>query len=194
MPFLLFIRKQVFNARINLRNFFIKVASYFIKAQSDYVAFIPHGGMYGNSYDLTNYKSDNVLSLLIYMINRYGNRIKYRLACDTRQYDAIQNDIRNRCPSLDISCVHFFGPGNFRWSTYKELLKCRYIFTCEGYPLPFKRTWHKVVFLSYFKPFKDDYKHNHSMKEDYDSLFDICVSPSSIYSNIVAHHLLKSLM
>ena len=183
----LFIRKQVYNARINFRILFLKLVSFFIKARIDYVAFIPHGGMYGNGYDLRNYKSDNVLCLLVYMINRYGNRFKYRIACDTRQYDSIQNDIHNRYPNLDVSCVHFFGPDNFKWGTYKELLKCRNIFTCEGYPLPFKRPWHKVIFLSYFKPFKDDYDHIHSMKENYNGLFDICVSPSSIYSYIVAH-------
>lgn len=166
----------------------IKLLSLFLKPRPNQLAFIPHGGMYGNGYDLVNYKSDNALSLLVYMINRYGNTYSYRIACDIRQYDGIKDDIKKRFSNINIICVPFLGPHSFRWSLYKELIRSSYIFTCEGYPLPFKRKWHKVVFLSYFKPFKDDYKyHQIARKEHFDKLFDVSISTSSTYSNIVAH-------
>jgi len=174
--------------KIEIRSLFIKFASLFFKPQNNKIAFIPHGGMYDNGYDLSNYKSDNSLSLLIYIINTYGNKYSYRIACDSRHLTSIENDAKKRYPNLDIACVHFFGPKNFQWSSYKELIKSKVIFASEGYSLPFKRKWHRVVFLSYFKPFKDDYK-NHILerKIDFKDTFDYCISTSSIYSNIVAH-------
>ncbi len=182
------IRDTILKAKREIRDLFLRTASLFINPLPHQIAFIPHGGMYGNSYDLCNYKSDNALVLLVYMLKRYGNHFSYRLACDSRQFLDIEKYIKDNYANIDISCVHFFGPNSFHWKTYKELMKSKYIFTCEGYKLPFKKRSHKVVFLSYFKPFKDDYKHQHSMKSfSFENLFDICISPSSIYSNIVAN-------
>ena len=182
------IKDTIVHFRRGIWDLFLKFVSVFINPLPDQIAFIPHGGIYGNSYDLCNYKSDNSLVLLIYMLRRYGNHFSYRLACDSRQFSDIEKYIKDNYPNIDLSCVHFFGPNSFHWKTYKELMKSKYIFTCEGYNLPFKRRCHKVVFLSYFKPFKDDYKHQQSMKiNSFENLFDLCISPSSIYSNIVAH-------
>ena len=150
------------------------------------LAFIPHGGMYANGYDLFNYKSDNCLAFLHYLIERFGSKYKYRLACDIRQYDELSERIKSELPHIDIKCFPFFGL-NLRPAHYQELMKCSVIFTAEGYPLPFKSPEQKVVFLSYFIPFKDDYKYHSTDQEDYNSFLDLCISTSSIYSNIVSH-------
>lgn len=173
---------------IAVHSFFVKFVAFFLRPSRSQVAFIPHGGMYDNRYDLHNYKSDNALSLLVYMIERYGTRFKYVIACDSRQYESIIDDVEKRFPGISVKCVRFFPVNGFKWSTVIPLMKSKIIFSCEGYFLPFKSSWHTVVFLGYFKPFKDDYRvHQLMMKDNFDRQFDICISPSSIYSNVVAH-------
>ena len=100
----------------------------------------------------------------------------------------MKDDISKNYSGIDIIPLRFFGPGGSRISAFKELMKSKYIFTCEESALPFKRKWHTHVFLSYFKPFKDDYAYHHISKEEQcNNPLDICVSTSSTYSNIVAH-------
>ncbi len=167
-----------------LKERYLKLLGSLAKKENDMLAFIPHGGMFANGYDLFNYKSDNCLSFLHYLIEKCGAKYKYRLACDIQQYPELSRRLKLEYPNIDIVCFPFFGIDDYNVQ-YKELMKCSLIFTAESYPLPFKTAKHKVVFLSYFIPFKDDYKCH--VGEDYDSLFDLCVSSSLIYSNIVAH-------
>ena len=178
------LRKLLSSSRLYFTSKYLKLQSLMTCKDDNTLAFIPHGGMYANGYDLFNYKSDNCLSFLHYLIERCGGKYKYRLACDVQQYDELSRKLKLEYPNLDIACFPFFGIDDYK-VLYKELMKCSLIFTSESYPLPFKTAKHKVVFLSYFIPFKDDYKCHEG--EDYDSLFDLCVSSSQIYSNIVAH-------
>lgn len=180
------LRKYLSNLHIFILNQYLKLRGRLVQKEADTLSFIPHGGMYANGYDLFNYKSDNCLSFLHYLIVRFGSKYKYRLACDIRQYDELSKRIKSALPNIDIKCFPFFGL-NLRPAHYQELMKSSVIFTAEGYPLPFKSPEQKVVFLSYFIPFKDDYKCHSEEEDDYDKLFDICISSSLIYSNIVSH-------
>lgn len=188
MSFLQVSKSIVKGALLAIYACFIKLVALFFRPLPNQIAFIPHGGMYDNRYDLSNYKSDNALSLLVYMIERYGARFNYVIACDARQYESIIIDAKRRFPEISVKCVRFFPVNGFRWATVIPLMRSKYIFTCEGYKLPFKSSWHTVVFLGYFKPFKDDYRvHQLVLKDSFDHQFDLCISPSSIYSNVVAH-------
>ena len=178
--------KYLLNLYSLIVNQYLKLRGNLAQKETDTLAFIPHGGMYANGYDLFNYKSDNCLAFLHYLIERFGSKYKYRLACDIRQYDELSKRIKSELPDIDIKCFPFFGL-NLRPAHYQELMRSSVIFTAEAYPLPFKSPEQKVVFLSYFIPFKDDYKCHSEEEEDYDKLFDICVSSSLIYSNIVSH-------
>ena len=179
--------KYLLNLYSLIVNQYLKLRGSLVQKGADTLAFIPHGGMYANGYDLFNYKSDNCLAFLHYLIERFGSKYKYRLACDIRQYDELSKRIKSELPDIDIKCFPFFGL-NLRPAHYQELMRSSVIFTAEGYPLPFKSPEQKVVFLSYFIPFKDDYNYHHNVdQENYDGLFDLCVSSSLIYSNIVAH-------
>ena len=172
--------------RLYIKEQYLKVLGILTQKEDDMLAFIPHGGMYANGYDLFNYKSDNCLSFLHYLIERYGAKYKYRLACDISQYEDLSNKLKEEYPNIDIKCFSFFGVRT-RIAQYKELMRCSVIFTAEGYPLPFKNSKQKIVFLSYFIPFKDDYKCHSEDDEDFDRLFDLCISSSLLYSNIVSH-------
>ena len=179
--------KYLLNLYSLIVNQYLKLRGSLVQKGADTLAFIPHGGMYANEYDLFNYKSDNCLAFLHYLIERFGSKYKYRLACDIRQYDELSKRIKSELPDIDIKCFPFFGL-NLRPAHYQELMRSSVIFTAEAYPLPFKSPEQKVVFLSYFIPFKDDYNYHHNVDhENYDGLFDLCVSSSLIYSNIVAH-------
>jgi len=181
------IRRCLSCFRLYLEDKYLKLLGHLAHKEAETLAFIPHGGMYANGYDLFNYKSDNCLAFLHYLIERFGSKYKYRLACDIRQYDELSKRIKSELPHIDIKCFPFFGL-NLRPAHYQELMRSSVIFTAEGYPLPFKSPEQKVVFLSYFIPFKDDYNYHHNVdQENYDGLFDLCVSSSLIYSNIVAH-------
>ena len=181
------LRKYLSKFHLFIVNQYLKLRGSLVRKEVDTLAFIPHGGMYANGYDLFNYKSDNCLAFLHYFIERFGSKYKYRLACDIRQYDELSKRIKLELPDIDIKCFPFFGL-NLRPDHYQELMRSSVIFTAEGYPLPFKSPEQKIVFLSYFIPFKDDYKYHHSVaQENYDRLFDLCISSSLIYSNIVAH-------
>lgn len=171
-----------------LHSILLKILGASLKKQQDMITFIPHGGMKDNVYDLFNYKSDNALALLNYMINVYGNQYRYRLACDYFQYETLKEKIKNCYPQIDISCFPFFSlPTKKRisFSPFWDLLTCKYIFTSEVYPIPFKTRKQMAVFLSYFVPFKDDYHlHHEVLKERYDKLLDLCISSCKLASYI----------
>lgn len=182
----MFLRKYLSHFHLYIRQQYLKLWGRLAHKDTGMLAFIPHGGMYANGYDLFNYKSDNCLTFLHYLIERCGARYKYRLACDIRQYDELSKRLKSELPNIDVKCFPFFNIDN-SFVQYKELIKCSLIFTAESYPLPFKSPKQKVVFLSYFIPFKDDYKYHREVKDDFDQLFDLCISSSLIYSNIVSH-------
>ena len=83
----MFLRKYLSKFHLFIVNQYLKLRGNLAQKETDTLAFIPHGGMYANGYDLFNYKSDNCLSFLHYLIVRFGSKYKYRLACDIRQYD-----------------------------------------------------------------------------------------------------------
>lgn len=182
----MYLKKLLSQIRLYFKEKYLKSLGYFTQKEDDMLAFIPHGGMYANGYDLFNYKSDNCLAFLHYLIERCGAKYKYRLACDFQQYDDLSRKLKLEYPSIDVKCFSFFGI-NLKPAHCKELMKSSIIFTAEGYPLPFKKTSQTVVFLSYFIPFKNDYQCHHDDQMDFNLVFDYCISSSLIYSNIVAH-------
>lgn len=178
----------VFCLLVSFQTLILKMLGACLHKSANTLSFIPHGGMKDNGYDLFNYKSDNALALLNYMIKKYGAKYRYRLACDYSQCLDLSDRIKRAYPTIDIECFPFFGiPPQKRFSIkiYFDLLKSKYIFTSEVYPLPFKTHKQTAVFLSYFIPFKDDYHLHHVLLgERHDRLLDICISSCKLASYI----------
>ena len=171
---------------LRIRIIKMKLASLYYGIDNNMISFIPHGGMYDNGYDIFNYKSDNALALLKYMIVTYGARYKYRLACDFRQYTTLRNRMKSSYPDIDIDCFPLFQGDKSDYLIHKDLVKSKYIFMSESRPLYFKSKKNEVVFLNYFIPFKNDYGKRVMYKQTYENLFDASYTTSLLNSYIIS--------
>jgi CDP-glycerol glycerophosphotransferase (TagB/SpsB family) len=169
-----------------LRIIWLRIMGQLLRQEDNLVSFIPHGGMYDNGYDVFNYKSDNALALLNYMITTYGSRFKYRLACDLRQYSSLKERIKLEYPNVDTDCFPFFQGLNSSFKLHKDLVKSKYIFMSESTPLYFKSKSNRVFFLNYFIPFKNDYGMRVMYKQTYNELFDLSYTTSLLNSYIIS--------
>lgn len=171
---------------IRFRILWLKIQGVVISKDNNMISFIPHGGMFDNGYDVFNYKSDNALALLHYMIIEHGISYKYRLACDKRQYDVLQNRLKTEFPNIDIDCFPLFQGEGSDFVIHKDLIKSKFIFMAESRPLYFKNSYHKVFFLNYFIPFKNDYGMREMYRQKYNDLFDGSFTTSLINSYILS--------
>ncbi len=169
-----------------IRILYLRIMGIIVVKDKKMISFIPHGGMFDNGYDLFNYKSDNALCLLHYMIKTYGNKYKYRLACDKRQYDNLHKRIKLEFSDIDIDCFPYFQGKLSHVVRHNDLLRSKIIFMSEGYPLYFKTKSVKVYFLNYFVPFKNDYGKRSLFLQKFETLFDGSFSTSRINSYIVS--------
>lgn len=187
----MFVKVIVMNIQLikkYIANFILKLISRLYKVKDNQIAFIPYGGMAKEMYDLLNYKSDNTLSLLNYILNNTDNKYSLKLACDICQLEKLREIINQKYKDKDISVFPFFGDIPSRREKYEELMRSKYIFASQGIEMPYKKKTQTVVFLGYFKPFKDDYQFHHiELKDNFENVFDKCVSPSLLYSNIISH-------
>ena len=137
-----------------LLTYFIKLVNLFFVKQKK-VIFLPHSNGKADHYDIINYRSDNVLCLLNYVL-RHNKYIDYELVCFIFDETKI-NNYNNYIDELGTSCrLKFIKYSQFR--VVRELLTSRLCFTDQGYyDFTFKLKSQKIISLGYFTPFKRDY-------------------------------------
>lgn len=181
---------------MNSRWFIYKIVNSIFPKKRNMLVFIPHGGMRSNVYGVNNYKSDNSLSFLNYLLSHYGNKFQYRLAVDYAEFDEMQKKVLKQYPDIDIECFPLFGLEKLSALTRKKLsirnlvnvwFKASYFFTSEGCVFPYKVKKQKGVFLGYFIPFKNDYEVLMHEGKFYNQTYDYCITTSLIASQIIAH-------
>lgn len=181
---------------MNVRGFIYKNINRILPKKANMLVFIPHGGLRSDAYGVNNYKSENSLAFLNYLLSHYGKKFQYRLAVDCAEFDEVQRCIINQYPDIDIKCFPLFGLEKLSALTRRKLFiqnlvnvfgKASYFFTSEGYAFPYKVKKQKWVFLGYFIPFKNDYDVLIHEELDYDRTYDYCITTSLIASQIIAH-------
>lgn len=181
---------------MNIRWFIYKIVNSIFPKKRNMLVFIPHGGLRSDAYSINNYKSDNSLSFLNYLLSHYGNKYQYRLAVDYAEFDKTQKEVQRQYPDVDIKCFSLFGLGKLSALSRKKLsiqnlvnvfLKASYFFTSEGCVFPYKVKKQKGVFLGYFIPFKNDYEVLIHEGQSYNRTYDYCITTSLLASQIIAH-------
>lgn len=160
------------------------------------LVFIPHGGCYLDGYGPLNYKSDNALSFFHYVIETYGNKYKYRIAADCRNYKDETQFVKKYYPNIDIKCFAYFhlelNPKELKKISLSNKLKiftkAKYFFVSEELKLPYKTKHQIITILGYYIPFKNDYslsymQHSKSIAECTNNY----ITTSLLASNIIAH-------
>lgn len=117
--------------------------------------FIPHANGKTDRYDIINYKSDNVLCLINYLISnqKYNFLQKILFIYNSSRL----NEYVEYAHNINPNCNILFLPYSYL-SVYKELLTCKYCFTDQAYyNFTFKSKSQIFCSLGYFSPFKEDY-------------------------------------
>lgn len=142
--------------------------------------------MYVDGYDFFNYTSDNALSLMHYMVEKFGDSFSYRLACDINQHEQLHKKLKS-ISGVDVDCFPYFrNPKVFSFNKYIALCRAKYIFFSETLPLYTRKKGQIVVFLNYFIPFKNDYGHEGHDLINMDKLIDYSITTSQLSSYIIS--------
>ena len=178
----------------------IKFINRLLKKDTKLLVFIPHGGIYKDSYSLWKYTSDNALAFMKYMIDSYGAEYKYCVAVDYREYDGYDERLRKSYPdNIEITSFPFFLDGIesrilkrklYYQNIFKVLCRASYIFTSETPSLYYKTKKQTVVYLGYYVPFKNDYlpiNAGITMNINASKSYDYCITTSLLSSQIISH-------
>lgn len=179
-------------------NFVLSIANRFLKKDSRLIVFIPHGGVFKDSYSLLNYASDNALTFMKYLIDSYGTAYRYCVAVDYREYGDFIERINNT-NNVGITCFPYFLNGvknglarrklHYQ-NIFRVLCRASYIFTSESCPLYYKTRKQTLVYLGYYTPFKNDYLPiNAGANADMNASksYDYCITTSLLSSQIISH-------
>lgn len=174
----------------------LRIFNYFSRKDNKTLVFIPHGGCYLDGYGPLNYKSDNALAFFHYVIEKYGNKYKYRIAADCRNYKDETQLVKKYYPNIDIECFAYFhlelNPKELKKISLNNKLKiftkAKYFFVSEELKLPYKTNHQIITILGYYIPFKNDYslsymQHSKSIAECTNNY----ITTSLLASNIIAH-------
>lgn len=181
---------------MNLKMFICRNINRMLPKKSNMLVFIPHAGLKSNAYGINNYKSDNTLAFLNYLLAHHGRKFQYRLAVDYAEFEEVQETLLNEYPTIDIDCFPLFGFNDLNFATRKKIrvrniltvfFRASYFFTSEGYAFPYKVQRQKWAFLGYFIPFKNDYNVFIHGEPCYNQTYDYCFTTSLVASQIIAH-------
>ena len=172
-----------------LRNVYIELTSKKDKS----ALFFPHENCMFDNYDVFNYRSDNVLVLLNYVLNEE----KYRDWSISVVYynDNRLGDYLNYCKERGLSNVSFVSYNSKR-DVFKAFCRSRLVFTDNYYtPKRYKTAGQTVVCLGYYAgPFKDDFfkvarlgfKESLHTAKVVNSGFDYHISTSDLCSRLLS--------
>lgn len=178
-----------------------KAINYCIPKQENGILLMPHSGIYlGNKSSLKNYKSDNVLTFANYLLhNSSPSEYIFYLASGNNDKIRLENEIcKELFPKQKIISFNYYEQDKLKgWSkilnqiyVYYLFCKSKYFFIASPNCFKFKVKKQKVICLSYYVPFKNDFfepKKGDIVTLDYHYLakgIDYHASPSAIVSQI----------
>ena len=94
---------------MKLKEFIYKNVNRIFPKRPNMLVFIPHGGMKNDAYGVDNYKSDNSLTFLNYLLSHYGKDFQYRFAVDYAEKEKVQRVLLEKYHDIDIECFPLFG-------------------------------------------------------------------------------------
>lgn len=162
----------------------------FVSVNPRILYFIPHPNCYVDNYDVQNYSSDNVLSLINYLLHNRTNQYIYIIEIYNK--DRIESYIEyiskiNPTANVKFIIAEELRPSLvYRLKKYIYKMRSRYIFTCTYYyDFSYRKSNTTAVCLSYFTPFKNDY-YTSLGKQKINKSYDYYVSTSKISSQITS--------
>lgn len=162
----------------------------FVSVNPRMLYFIPHPNCYIDNYDIQNYSSDNVLSLINYLLHNRANQYIYVIEIYNKEkIESYLEYVSLINPSANIKLVYAeeLRPSlMYRLKKYIYKMRSRYIFTCTYYyDFSYRKSNTIAVCLSYFTPFKNDYYISLD-KRNINNSYDYYVSTSKISSQITS--------
>lgn len=160
------------------------------------VVFLPHQNGKADDYDIINYRSDNVLYLLNYIIsvNDYNDLNLIVFYYDETKIDKYIAYVKNINPTISVSFIYYS-----EFNVIKALLKSNICFTDQAYyNFRFKVFEQRFICLGYFTPFKRDYlwdgynnkyvTHREFKKEfkKHNASFDVYITSSDTASRVLS--------
>ena len=181
----------------NVFFYFLKIVNLFCKKDSKSILMIPHNNNKTDGYDIINYKSDNVLCLFNNIIrdkdfSDYKIVVAYYNESKLSQY---QDYVLNFASNITVSFVN----ANKRFYVIKAFMHTLLCVTAHvHFNFTFKTKKQKVICLSYYNPFKDDFiSVNMLTKQQYvwlrnmtEKSFDFHMATSSVCARITSIDLL----
>jgi hypothetical protein len=136
--------------------------------------FFPHPGCYTDRTSLLNYKSDNAISFLHYMLEYHGKDYTFNIAISCRDNLEWHNKItKEKFHNIDIHYFYFYDNGVlsfYRKICYiylflKRFSHSKFFFTSSTIPLSFKTKKQIGICLGYYaNVFKNDsFSSNHKL-------------------------------
>lgn len=135
----------------------VKTFNYLLPKCSNSIFIIPHHNCRTDRYDIINYKSDNALCLVNYIIrNRAFNNFSITLVVDDcskiEQYKAYAKTVNEKLK------IEFVKRNKYCFEYIKRFCKSKYILSTTEYELfPYRIQKQCVSCLGYFTPFKNDF-------------------------------------
>lgn len=173
-----------------------RIFNCFSRKDADMLVFVPHGGCYLDGYGPLHYKSDNALAFFHYVIEQHGNKYKYRIAADCRNYKKETLLVKEHYSNIDVECFPYFHlelqpkvqKKIARVNKRNIFTKAKYFFVSEELDLPYKSKHQIITILGYYIPFKNDYnltflQHSNSIAK----CTNHYITTSLLASNLIAH-------
>ena len=178
----------------------IKFINLFIEKDNS-IIFIPHHNCKLDGYDILNYASDNVLTLLNYLLSNpkydgYNLVVVYHNDCRLPDYISYISSFTRHG---SIKFILYSPRLQFSTDFLKSFVKSSYIFTASsGYNFMYKSYKQKVINLGYYTPFKDDSWVLNKLNDDeilnktkiVNATFDYFICTSALSARIISTDLL----
>lgn len=177
----------------NLSVICLRCINYFTSKGDKAIMFIPHQNCLFDNYDIFNYRSDNVLAFLHYIITNpaYSD---WKLNVVYYHNDKLDKYI-SYCRENNLNQIDFvFHSSSYQF--FKAFCSSRLVFTDNYYlPIRYKTSGQTVVCMGYYAaPFKDDfykierigYKESLHLNKVVNESFDYHLSTSDMCSRLLS--------
>jgi len=134
----------------------LNIINFFYKKHNKSILLIPHNNCKTDEYDIINYKADNVLCLFHSLIhdNDFADYTFIMAYYNETKLVQYKNYLSKYAPNVSISFVN----ANKKMCIIKAFMHSILCITSHvHYNFSFKTNKQKVICLSYYNPFKDDF-------------------------------------
>lgn len=164
------------------------------RKKNNCIYFIPHENCLTDGYDVINFRSDNVLSILNYMLKQ-EKFAGFNFYVETYDFSR-QEEYKRYCDAINNKINVFFiknglSDKHLQLNNFRIFIKCKYCFTAQHlYDLSYKSPKQKIMCLGYFTPFKNDYQVHADVPRKnvslLDRVFDVYITTSKLASRIIS--------